>query len=82
MRIAWSATVTQLIVDILAIVMLMHASGGISSGLGGLLVIFLGAASLVIPMTVSATLAAVATFAILGEQFYTQLTSVTDESSK
>jgi len=43
--------VTQLVVDIIAIVILMHASGGISSGLGGLLVIFLGAASVVIPMT-------------------------------
>jgi len=68
--------VTQLVVDIVAIVMLMHASGGISSGLGGLLVIFLGAASVVIPMTVAASLAAFATFAILGEQFYTQLTSL------
>ena len=56
--------------------MLMHASGGISSGLGGLLVIFLGTASVVIPMTVAATLAAFATFAILGEQFYTQLSSL------
>ena len=64
--------VTQLLVDIVAIVILMHASGGISSGLGGLLVIFIGAASLVIPMIVSATLAAIATFFILGEQFYTQ----------
>jgi len=68
--------VTQLFVDIVAIVMLMHASGGISSGLGGLLVVYIGAASLVIPVTVAATLAAIATFFILGEQFYTQLTSV------
>jgi len=67
--------VTQLMVDIVAIVMLMHASGGISSGLGGLLVVFIGAASLVIPVTVAATLAAIATFFILGEQFYTQLAS-------
>ena len=68
--------ITQLVVDIVAITMLMHASGGISSGLGGLLVIFLGTASVVIPMTVAATLAAFATFAILGEQFYTQLSSL------
>ena len=53
--------VTQLFVDIAAIVILMHASGGISSGLGGLLVIFIGAASLVIPVIVAATLAAIAT---------------------
>ena len=61
--------------------MLMHASGGIASGLGGLLVIFIGAASLVIPITVSATLAALATFAILGEQLYTQLTSLSVASN-
>ncbi len=67
---------TQVIVDIGAITMLMHASGGIASGLGGLLIIFIGAASLVIPTIVSATLAAFATFAILGEQLYTQLTSL------
>ena len=66
---------TQLIVDVIAIVLLMHASGGISSGLGGLLVIFIGAASLVLPISVAATLAAIATFAILGEQAYTLLIS-------
>ncbi len=69
--------VTQLTADIIAIVLLMHASGGIASGLGGLLVIFLGAGSLVMSMTISATLAALATFAILGEQVYAQVTSVT-----
>ena len=68
--------VTQLFVDIIAIVLLMHASGGIESGLGGLLVIFIGAGSLVLPMIVSASLAAIATFAILGEQVYTQVTSL------
>jgi two-component system sensor histidine kinase PilS (NtrC family) len=68
--------VTQLTADIVAIVLLMHASGGISSGLGGLLVIFIGAGSLVLPMTASATLAALATFAILGEQAYAQVISI------
>ncbi len=68
--------IAQLTADIVAIVLLMHASGGISSGLGGLLVIFIGAGSLVMPVTMSATLAALATFAILGEQAYTQVTSV------
>jgi two-component system sensor histidine kinase PilS (NtrC family) len=67
---------TQLIADIIAIVLLMHASGGIESGLGGLLIIFIGAGSLVIPRTVSATVAALATFAILGEQAYTQVTNL------
>jgi len=62
----------QLLVDIVAVVILMHASGGISSGLGGLLVVFVGAASLVLPFQYPTILAAVATFAILGEQMFRQ----------
>ena len=64
--------VTQAVVDIVAIVVLMHASGGVWSGLGGLLIVFLGATSLVLPMQIPAMLAVAATFAILGEQVFTQ----------
>ncbi len=64
---------TQLLADIVAITLLMHASGGISSGLGGLLVIFIGAGSLVLSMSAAATLAALATFAILGEHAFTHI---------
>ena len=65
--------VSQLFVDILAITLMMHASGGIESGLGGLLVVFIGAGSLVLPLRTSAVLATVATFFVLGEQVYAQL---------
>jgi two-component system sensor histidine kinase PilS (NtrC family) len=51
---------TQLVADVIAITLLMHASGGISSGLGGLLVIFIGAGSLVITVMASATLVSTA----------------------
>jgi two-component system sensor histidine kinase PilS (NtrC family) len=68
--------VTQAIADIIAITLLMHASGGVSSGLGGLLIIFLGAASLVLPLQIPAVLAAIATFAILGEQLFSQVTGL------
>jgi two-component system sensor histidine kinase PilS (NtrC family) len=68
-------SVTQSIVDILAIVILMHASGGIESGLGGLLIIFIGAGSLVLPLKFPTILAALATFALLGEQVYSQLSN-------
>jgi two-component system sensor histidine kinase PilS (NtrC family) len=71
-------TITQVIVDILAIVVLMHASGGISSGLGGLLVVFVGAGSLVLPLQVPAFFAAIATLAVLGEQFFSQIGGVSD----
>ena len=69
--------VTHALVDIVAIVILMHASGGIESGLGGLLVVFIGAGSLVLPLRFPTVLAAIATFAILGEQLYTQISGVT-----
>lgn len=60
--------VTLTLVDIVAILTLMNASGGISSGLGGLLIVFVGASSLVLPMQLPSILAALATFGILGEQ--------------
>jgi two-component system sensor histidine kinase PilS (NtrC family) len=61
------------LVDIVAIVALTHASGGISSGLGGLLIVFVGAAGLVLPRQFPTVLAAAATFAILGQQVLAQL---------
>ncbi|MBT8082914.1 MAG: HAMP domain-containing histidine kinase [Gammaproteobacteria bacterium] len=72
---------TQLFADIVAITLLMHASGGISSGLGGLLIIFIGAGSLVLPVSAATTLAAIATLAILGEQAYAQVTSLMVQSN-
>ena len=71
----------QVTVDIVAIVILMHASGGISSGLGGLLVVFVGAGSMILPLQVPAFFAAMATIAILGEQFFSQIGGVSDTSN-
>ena len=68
----------QMTADIAAIVILMHASGGITSGLGGLLVVFLGAGSLVLPLQAPAIFAALAALAVLGEQFFSQLGGVSD----
>jgi len=65
--------VAQNLVDIAAVVVMMHTSGGIGSGLGGLLIVFVGAGSLVLPMQFPAILGAVATFAILGEQVFLQI---------
>jgi two-component system sensor histidine kinase PilS (NtrC family) len=72
---------TQIAADILAIVVLMHSSGGISSGLGGLLVVFVGAGSLILPLHVPAFFAALATLAVLGEQFFSQIGGVSDTSN-
>lgn len=71
----------QVTVDIAAIVILMHSSGGISSGIGGLLVVFVGAGSMILPLQVPAFFAALATFAILGEQFFSQIGGVSDTSN-
>jgi len=72
---------TQATVDIAAIAVLMHASGGIGSGLGSLLVVFMGGASLVLPLTTPAFFAAMATLAILGEQLFSQLAGVSDAAN-
>ncbi|MDH5216040.1 MAG: ATP-binding protein, partial [Gammaproteobacteria bacterium] len=71
----------QIAVDIVAIVVLMHASGGISSGLGGLLVVFVGAGSLVLPGRVPAFFASLAALSILGEQLFSQLGGVSNSSN-
>ncbi len=67
---------TQILADIAAIVAFMHASGGISSGIGGLLIVFVGAGSLVLPTPYPAFLAALATFAVLGQQILAQVTGL------
>lgn len=72
---------TQIIIDVGAIVILMHASGGIASGLGGLLVVFVGASSLLLPQQVPAFIAALAALAVLGEQFFSQLGGVSDSGN-
>ena len=71
----------QITVDIVAIVVLMHTSGGISSGLGGLLVVFVGAGSLVLPGRVPAFFASLAALSVLGEQLFSQLGGVSDAAS-
>lgn len=73
--------IAQITVDIGAIVALMHASGGIGSGLGGLLIVFIGAGSLIVPLQIPATFAAIATLAILAEQFFSQMAGYSDAGS-
>ena len=78
----WLPAVPQAIghltVDIAAVITLMHASGGIASGLGGLLIVFVGAGSLVLSRQLPAFFAALATLAILGEQFFSQIAGASD----
>ena len=61
-------TPIQLLVDIACITTMLHASGGISSGLGSLLVVFVGAACLTLRSQQAYLAAAISALAILGEQ--------------
>lgn len=64
---------TAIVVDIAAVTILMYTSAGIGSGLGGLLVVFVGVGSLVLPTRLPPVVAAAATFAILGAEVLTGL---------
>ncbi|MGA7801450.1 MAG: two-component sensor histidine kinase, partial [Gammaproteobacteria bacterium] len=57
-------------VDIVAITLLMHASGSLESGLGVLLAVTVAAGSLLLPGRLAYLFAAVATLAVLAEQVY------------
>ena len=70
----------QVAIDIVAIVTLMHASGGINSGLGNLLIVSIGAVSLTVPRKLAILFAALATIAVLFEQSLAQLTGITTEA--
>lgn len=58
------------VLDIIALTLLMRASGGISSGLGMLLVVAIAGNSLILGGRPSILFAAIAAIAILGEQVY------------
>jgi len=70
----WPAFDVQLIgqvtVDIVAVTLMMHTSGGVISGFGMLLVVAVAAGSLVAPGRVAILFAALAALAVLGQQLY------------
>ena len=61
------------LVDILCITILMHATGGIRTGLGMLLIISISMSSLFLQKQLAILFAAIATLAIIAEQIYSQL---------
>ncbi len=68
----WQAYI-QLIADALAIILLLHASGGQSSGLGSMLFIAVAAGSILLGQRLALAYAALAALALLAEQTLTQL---------
>ncbi|GIX21589.1 MAG: sensor protein PilS [Gammaproteobacteria bacterium] len=63
----------QVLGDIAVGVLLMHASGGVASGLGILLVVNVAAAALILSQVEGLFFAALASLAVLGEAVYTDL---------
>jgi len=70
-------TYLQFAADLISITLLVHASGGISSGIGGLLIIAVGGPALLVPADRAFLLAALTTLALLIEQSVAQLSGLT-----
>tara|TARA_R110002049_G_scaffold101208_1_gene245738 strand:- start:156 stop:1754 length:1599 start_codon:yes stop_codon:yes gene_type:complete len=69
-----SVTPIQLLSDIAIITLLIHASGGMKTGLGSLLIVVVIAGGALIPGRISAFIAAIATLSVLLEVSYIQIT--------
>ncbi|MFT7235626.1 MAG: two-component system sensor histidine kinase PilS (NtrC family) [Methylophagaceae bacterium] len=69
-------TKLQLLIDIVVITLLIHASGGLKTSLGSLLVVVVVAGSVLMPGRLSIFIAAIATLAILSEAIYSEMMSV------
>ncbi len=64
----------QVFVDIVLLTILMHASGGASSGLGVLIAVSTSAATILTASPAALGFSVLASFAILGDEIYTNLT--------
>jgi len=63
----------QVLLDVAALTVLMHASGGVSSGVGVLLVVSVAAGSILTGGRTAGLFAAVAALAVLGEEVFAHL---------
>jgi len=70
-------TYLQYCTDLIGMTLLVHASGGISSGLGGVLIVSVGTLALLVPAERAFLLAAVTALALLLEQTYAQFEGIT-----
>jgi two-component system sensor histidine kinase PilS (NtrC family) len=70
-------TYLQFCTDLVSITLLIHASGGISSGLGGVLIVSVGTLALLVPAERAFLLAAVTALVLLLEQAYAQFQGMT-----
>ncbi len=72
---------THVMVDIAVITLLMHASGGVGSGLGMLLIVAIAGGSLLMEGRAARLFAAVASLAVLAEQVYVRLEGALPDGS-
>lgn len=68
-----SQTKIQLVIDIIVLTLLIHASGGLKTGLGSLLLVVVVSGAALIPGRIAVFFAAVATLSVLLETGYTQI---------
>ncbi len=71
-------TLLQAVVDLTLLMLLLHACGGISSGLGLLLLLPVGGLAFLLPPRSALFLAAVAAIAVLGDTIWQQLSGRAD----
>ncbi|WMS88375.1 two-component system sensor histidine kinase NtrB [Pleionea litopenaei] len=71
----------QVFVDIILLTLLMHASGGLTTGLGILMAVSVTTACLLVERTSSIVFAAIATAAVLGEAIYLNLAGISNFDS-
>lgn len=72
---SWNDLV-NIFIDVIAITLMIHASGGINSNLSVLLIISVAAASIIAPRVGGLFTAAVCTFAVMFEQFWFALSTI------
>lgn len=80
LRYNWQ-TKLQILVDILVLTLLMHSSGGLTTGMGILLVIAIAGNSIIMAGRMAILFAAIATLTILIEQVYAHINQCFDSTS-
>ena len=71
-------TIVQATIDIICLILLLHACGGIASGLGLLLLVPVGGLAFLLPARSALFLAAVAAIAVLADTIWQQFSGHTD----
>ncbi len=71
----------QLIIDIAALTLIMHSSGGIASGIGVLIAVSIAAGGLLVGSRCALFIAALATLAIFSQQIHADLTQAFETTS-